>query len=62
VAILEGPQGWYKSTVWRVLASNEWFTDALPDLHIKDAAQALRGKWIIEFAELDSFRRTEVER
>jgi DNA polymerase-1 len=59
--VLEGLQGWYKSTVWRVLASNEWFTDALPDLHTKDAAQALRGKWIIEFAELDSFKRAEIE-
>ena len=61
VLILEGPQGWNKSTVWRVLASDEWFTDALPDLHTKDAAQALRGKWLIEFADLDNFRRAELE-
>jgi predicted P-loop ATPase len=61
VLILEGPQGWNKSTVWRTLASDEWFTDALPDLHTKDAAQALRGKWLIEFADLDNFRRAELE-
>ena len=61
VLILEGLQGWNKSTVWRILASDEWFTDALPDLHTKDAAQALRGKWLIEFADLDNFRRAELE-
>ena len=61
VTILEGLQGWNKSTVWRVLASDAWFTDALPDLHTKDAAQALRGKWFVEFAELDNFKRAEIE-
>ena len=61
VTILEGLQGWLKSWVWRILASDEWFTDTLPDLHTKDAAQALRGKWFVEFAELDNFRRAEIE-
>lgn len=61
VTILEGLQGWLKSWVWRILASDEWFTDTLPDLHTKDAAQALRGKWFIEFAELDHFKRAEIE-
>ena len=61
VTILEGLQGLLKSTVWRILASDDWFTDTLPDLHSKDAALTLRGKWIIELAELDTLSRNELE-
>jgi predicted P-loop ATPase len=50
-----------KSTVWNTLAGDAWFTDGLPDLHDKDAAQALQGKWLIEFAELSHFQRSEME-
>jgi predicted P-loop ATPase len=59
--ILCGKQGLLKSTFWETLASKEWFTDALPDLHNKDAAVALRGKWIVELADLDNFGRSEIE-
>jgi predicted P-loop ATPase len=61
--ILEGAQGIGKSTVPRILAGDEWFTDQLADLtHKKDAAQMLRGRWIIEFGELDAFSRSEMTR
>jgi predicted P-loop ATPase len=59
--ILCGKQGLLKSTLWETLATKEWFTDALPDLHNKDAAMALRGKWIVEMADLDNFARSETE-
>jgi predicted P-loop ATPase len=61
VTILEGDQGILKSTVWRVLASDAWFSDSLPDLHDKDAAQSLRGKWIVELGELAVLHRSEGE-
>ncbi len=61
MTILQGPQGTYKSTVWRTLASDGWFSDTLPDIHTKDAAQGLRGKWLIEFGELATLRRSERE-
>lgn len=60
--ILEGAQGIGKSTALRVLAGAEWFNDTPLDLSSKDAYQALRGVWIVEFSELASMRRAEVEK
>jgi predicted P-loop ATPase len=59
--ILEGGQGVGKSSAARVLASEDWFSDSLRDLHGKDASAALRGRWIIELPELSAMRRSESE-
>ena len=59
--ILEGVQGGGKSSVLRILAGSEFFGGALPDLSSKDAAQFLRGKWLIELAELASLSRLSFE-
>jgi putative DNA primase/helicase len=60
--ILEGPQGRFKSTAARTLFGAEWYTDDLADLHSKDAALQMQGKWGIEISELAAMSRGEANR
>ena len=52
VLILEGEQGIGKSTLLRILASDDWFLDSNIDIGSKDGYQILRRKWIGELGEL----------
>lgn len=61
--ILEGAQNIRKSTALRTIAvRDEWFMETSIDMGNKDAYQVLRGKWIVEFGELDSLNRSETSR
>ena len=58
VLILEGEQGIRKSSALGALAG-EWFMDTPIQIGSKDAMEVIRGKLIVELAELDSFNRAE---
>ncbi|MBX8475389.1 toprim domain-containing protein [Pseudomonas cichorii] len=58
VLILEGAQGAGKSTAMGILGG-DWFMDTPFALGDKDGFQAIRGKWIVELGELDSFNKAE---
>lgn len=55
--VLEGSQGRRKSTALAALAGGDWFSDNLPPMQTKDASSFLRGRWIVEVAELEAMRR-----
>ena len=57
--ILCGPQGVGKSTILDKM-SRGWFNDSIKTFEGKEASELLQGVWIVEIAELDAFRRSEV--
>jgi predicted P-loop ATPase len=60
VPVIEGLQGTFKSTALRALGG-EWFSDSLPHVSTgKEVSQYLRGKWLIEVAEMHAMTRAEV--
>lgn len=62
--ILEGPQGLRKSSLIAALVPNSnWFAEDLgADIGDKDALQGLRGKWIIELAEMANMNRAKADK
>lgn len=57
--ILCGPQGIGKSTLIDKM-SKGWYNDSIRTFEGKDASELLQGVWLVEVAELDAFRRTDV--
>lgn len=59
--ILCGRQGLGKSTLLDKM-SRGWFNDSIRTFEGKEASELLQGVWLVEVAELDAFRRTDVAR
>lgn len=59
--ILCGPQGIGKSTLLDKM-SRGYFNDSIRTFEGKEASELLQGVWLVEVAELDAFRRTDVAR
>ncbi|MDX8494962.1 VapE family protein [Mesorhizobium sp. VK22B] len=61
--ILEGEQGTNKSSALAIMAvHDDWFSDDLPlNKGSKEVIEALSGRWILEAAELNKMRTTDVE-
>lgn len=57
--VFEGAQGSRKSSALEILAG-PWFAASHETMGTKDFLVSMRGKWIIEIAELQSFSRAEV--
>lgn len=58
VLVLEGAQDIGKSSVVRILGG-EWASDSPVDPHSRDTVDALQGRWIVEMAELEQFRKAD---
>lgn len=64
VPVLDGAQGIGKSTMWKALAGDEYFSDALSltDMDDKSGAEKLQGFWIIEIGELAGMKKADIEK
>ena len=62
--VLDGEQGIGKSTLFKELAGEEYFSDSvqLSDMDGKTAAEKIQGFWICEIAELAGMKKADVEK
>lgn len=58
--IMTGPEGAGKSTLLSKMGG-QWFNDSIVSTEGKEGMQQLRGTWLIEWGELSSIKRSDVE-
>lgn len=59
--VLEGEQGRGKSQAVEIIGG-AWYMEQKEDVEGKDFFQVLKGKWVVEISEMDSFSRAEMGR
>lgn len=59
MVVLEGPQGYFKSSLFEVLGGR-WYCIMRESPISKDFEIAIRGKWLVEMAEMDAFGRAGI--
>jgi hypothetical protein len=63
IVVLESPEGWNKSTMIRILAGDQFFSDqSILAASDKEVQEQLGGIWMHENADLAGMRKAEVER
>lgn len=62
--VLDGDQGIGKSTLFKELVGDEYFSDSLQlsDMDSKAAAEKIQGFWICEIAELAGMKKADIEK
>ncbi|MBR1216198.1 VapE domain-containing protein [Bradyrhizobium sp. JYMT SZCCT0180] len=62
ITVMESPEGWNKSTAWRILAGDGNFSDeSILGRGSREVQEQLAGVWIHENADLAGMRKAEVE-
>jgi hypothetical protein len=60
--VLESPEGKDKSTGFAVMAGESWFSDDAPlNAQAREVIERIRGRWIVECADLSGMTRAEIE-
>ncbi len=62
MVVLEGGQGAGKTTAVLELFTAGWYAEAMESPAHKDFYQTLRGRWVIEIGEMDSFSKADVSK
>lgn len=64
VLVLDGEQGIGKSTLYKELVREEYFSDTLQltDMQDKSGAEKLQGCWLVEIAELAGMKKADIEK
>lgn len=64
VLVLDGKQGIGKSTVFRMLAGDQYYAEtlSLTDMNDKSGSEKLQGIWFVEIGELAGMKKADIEK
>ena len=64
VLVLDGAQGIGKSSVFRMLAGESYYSEtlSLTDMNDKSGSEKLQGMWFVEIGELAGMRKADIEK